>query len=61
MYLAEPEAGNKAVAPAAGAGLPSRFECPVTQLPCEGAPMAALPACGHVLSARAIKQVPLAA
>lgn len=34
----------------------SRFECPLTQLPCEKAPMAAIATCGHVLSARAIKQ-----
>lgn len=35
----------------------SLFECPVTQLPCEKAPFAALPECGHVLSDRAIRQV----
>lgn len=38
-------------------GSSSVFECPVTQLPCERAPFAALPACGHVLSDRAIRQV----
>lgn len=35
----------------------SLFECPATQLPCEKAPFAALPVCGHVLSDRAIRQV----
>lgn len=56
VHLAE-RPGEAAAAMQSSADAGSRWECPVTQLPCERAPVSALPACGHVLSERAIRQV----
>lgn len=42
-------AGSRSAAP--------RFMCPLTELPCTSYPFAALPACGHAFSSRAIAQV----
>ncbi len=58
MHLAErpAAAGEEAAQRDGAADAGSRFECPATQLPCERAPFAALPDCGHALSERAIRQ-----
>lgn len=41
----------------AGSRAAPRYVCPVTELPCTSYPFAALPACGHAFSSRAIAQV----
>jgi hypothetical protein len=53
-----PAAGQTNAGNSAGSrGAAPRFMCPVTELPCTSYPFAALPACGHAFSSRAIAQV----
>ena len=58
VHLTSPGA-SLAAAPSSAAcrAAPSRFMCPITELPCTSYPFAALPACGHAFSSRAIAQV----
>ena len=51
-------AAREAVEPAADAAAPRGYVCPVTDLAAgRGFPFVALPACGHALSERALRQV----